>query len=58
MTAKYLRPEDARLLRALTFAPRVMVEGALSGKHRSRLRGASTEFHEFRPYSRARTVFT
>jgi uncharacterized protein (DUF58 family) len=51
MNAKYLRPEDARLLRALTFAPRVMVEGALSGKHRSRLRGASTEFHEFRPYS-------
>lgn len=51
MNAKYLRPEDARQLRALTFAPRVMVEGALAGKHRSRLRGASTEFHEFRAYS-------
>ncbi len=48
---KYLRPEDARQLRGLTFAPRVLVEGALSGKHRSLLRGASTEFHEFRPYS-------
>lgn len=35
----------------MTFAPRVMVEGALSGQHRSRLRGASTEFHEYRPYA-------
>jgi uncharacterized protein (DUF58 family) len=48
---KYLRPEDARQLRPLSFSPRVLVEGTLSGKHRSRLRGASTEFHEFRPYS-------
>ncbi len=51
MNAKYLRPEDARQIRAMTFAPRVMVEGALSGQHRSRLRGASTEFHEYRPYA-------
>lgn len=51
MNAKYLRPEDARQLRALSFSPRMLVEGALSGKHRSRLRGASTEFHEFRPYA-------
>lgn len=48
---RYLRPEDARQLRALTFSPRVMVEGALAGKHRSRLRGASMEFHEYRDYS-------
>ncbi|RBP45048.1 uncharacterized protein DUF58 [Roseimicrobium gellanilyticum] len=51
MNAKYLRPEDARQLRAMTFSPHVMVEGTLSGQHRSRLRGASTEFHEYRPYS-------
>lgn len=51
MNAKYLRPEDARQLRAMAFSPHVMVEGTLSGQHRSRLRGASTEFHEYRPYS-------
>lgn len=49
--SRYLRPEDARQLRAMTFSPRMMVEGALSGKHRSRLRGASMEFHEYRAYT-------
>ena len=48
---RYLRPEDARQLRGMTFSPGVMVEGALSGKHRSRLRGASMEFHEYRDYT-------
>ncbi len=48
---RYLRPEDARLLRAMHFSPRVMVEGALAGKHRSTLRGASMEFHEYRAYA-------
>lgn len=48
---RYLRPEDARQLRFLAFSPKVMVEGTLSGKHRSRLRGASTEFHEYRAYA-------
>ncbi len=48
---RYLRPEDARLLRAMTFSPRIMADGALSGKHRSRLRGASMEFHEYRAYA-------
>ncbi len=48
---RYLRTEDARQLRAMTFSPRLMVEGALSGKHRSRLRGASMEFHEYRAYT-------
>ncbi len=50
-TPRYLRPEDARQLRGMTFSPRVMVEGALAGKHRSRLRGASMEFHEYRAYT-------
>lgn len=49
--SRFLRPEDARLLRAMTFSPRMMVDGALSGKHRSRLRGASMEFHEYRAYA-------
>lgn len=48
---RYLRPEDARQLRRLAFSPAMMVEGALSGKHRSRLRGASMEFHEYRAYT-------
>ncbi len=48
---RYLRPEDVRQLRAMAFSPRMMVEGALTGKHRSRQRGASTEFHEFRAYA-------
>lgn len=50
-TPRFLRPEDVRQLRSMAFSPRMMVEGALSGKHRSRQRGASTEFHEFRAYA-------
>ncbi|WP_265593541.1 DUF58 domain-containing protein [Verrucomicrobium sp. BvORR034] len=50
-SSKYLSAEDARALRAMAFAPRMLVEGHHSGKHRSRWRGASMEFHEFRPYT-------
>ncbi|HEX8296015.1 MAG TPA: DUF58 domain-containing protein [Chthoniobacteraceae bacterium] len=51
MSFKFLRPEDVRRLESYEFAARLLAEGWLSGRHRSRLRGASTEFHEYRPYS-------
>ena len=51
MPFKYLRPEDVRRLESYEFAARLLAEGWLSGRHRSRLRGISTEFHEYRPYA-------
>src|SRR4028118_91650 len=51
MAFKYLRPEDVRRLESYELAARLLAEGWLSGRHRSRRRGASTEFHEYRPYS-------
>jgi uncharacterized protein (DUF58 family) len=48
---KYLRPEDVRRLESYEFAARLLAEGWLSGRHRSRLRGISTEFQEYRPYA-------
>ncbi len=51
MAFKYLRPEDVRKLESYEFAARLLAEGWLSGRHRSRLRGASTEFHDYRAYT-------
>lgn len=51
MSYKYLRPEDVRRLESYEFAARLLAEGWLSGRHRSHLRGASTEFHEYRAYT-------
>lgn len=48
---KYLRVEDVRRLESYEFAARLLAEGWLSGRHRSRWRGASIEFHEYRPYA-------
>lgn len=48
---KYLRPEDIRKLESFEFAPKALVEGYLSGAHRSRQRGSSIEFHEYRQYT-------
>ncbi len=48
---RYLRPEDVRRLESYEFAARLLAEGWLSGRHRSHLRGASTEFHEYRAYT-------
>ena len=48
---RYLKPEDIRRIRNFEFAAKAMVEGYLAGRHRSRHRGSSIEFHEFRPYS-------
>ncbi|MDR2982522.1 MAG: DUF58 domain-containing protein [Puniceicoccales bacterium] len=48
---KYLKPSDIRRLKNYEFGAKAMVEGYLSGRHRSRQRGASIEFHEFRQYA-------
>lgn len=48
---RYLRPEDIRKLDTFEFAPRRVVEGWLSGRHRSFTVGASTEFRDYRPYA-------
>ena len=47
---RYLRPEDIRRLRNYEFGAKAMVEGYLSGRHRSKQKGSSIEFHEFRQY--------
>ncbi len=47
----YLDPRDIRRLKNLNFGMKTMVEGQASGRHRSRQRGASSEFHEFRQYA-------
>jgi uncharacterized protein (DUF58 family) len=48
---KHLTPEDVRKLKNYELAARLMVEGWLSGKHRSKQRGSSIEFHEYRGYT-------
>lgn len=50
-SSRYLRPEDVRKLKNYELGARLMVEGWLSGRHRSRQRGASIEFHEYRAYT-------
>jgi uncharacterized protein (DUF58 family) len=47
----YLKPEDIRRLASYEFAPKALAEGYLSGRHMSRQRGASIEFHDYRAYS-------
>ncbi len=47
---KYLKPEDIRKLAGYEFAPKALVEGYLSGRHRSRARGSSIEFRDYRQY--------
>ena len=49
-TFKYLKPDDIRRLKNYEFGAKAMVEGYLSGRHRSKQRGSSIEFHEFRQY--------
>jgi uncharacterized protein (DUF58 family) len=47
----YLRIADLRRLKDVTFASRRFVEGGTSGLHRSRQRGQSIEFNDYRPYA-------
>lgn len=48
---KYLRPEDLKRLANYRFAVQMMVEGWMSGKHRAKGRGASSDFLEYRQYA-------
>ena len=50
MKSRFLKPEDLRRLGNYEFGAKAMVEGYLSGRHRSKQRGSSIEFHEFRQY--------
>jgi uncharacterized protein (DUF58 family) len=51
ITFKHLSPEDVRKLENYELAARLLVEGWLSGRHQSRQRGSSIEFHEYRGYA-------
>lgn len=46
-----LTPEDLRRLKSFEFAPRILVDGWFAGRHRSRQRGSSTEFSDYREYA-------
>jgi len=48
---RYLRPEDVARLKSYEFAPRLLVEGYLAGRHRSPERGRSVEFRDYRGYA-------
>lgn len=48
---KYLDPEDIRRLSSYEFAPKLLVEGYLAGRHISTSRGLSTEFMDYRQYA-------
>lgn len=48
---RFLRPEDITRLKSYRFAPAALVEGYYTGRHRSRKRGPSTEFREYRQYA-------
>ncbi|MEM1059877.1 MAG: DUF58 domain-containing protein [Verrucomicrobiota bacterium] len=50
LSFKYLKPEDIRRLASFEFAPKLLAEGYLSGKHKSKARGSSIEFHDYRQY--------
>lgn len=48
---RYLRVEDLRRLRNVMFSSRRPVEGHYIGRHRSRQRGHSVEFNDYREYT-------
>ncbi|MCB1097495.1 MAG: DUF58 domain-containing protein [Verrucomicrobiae bacterium] len=48
---RYLKPEDVARLASFEFAPKLIADGYLAGKHRTRTRGSSTEFQEYREYA-------
>lgn len=47
---KYLKPDDIRRLGRYEFAPKLLVEGYLSGRHRSLSAGSSVDFRDYRQY--------
>lgn len=50
MQSRFLKKEDLNRLKNYELGAKAMVEGYLAGRHHSRQRGASIEFHEFRQY--------
>ncbi|OGV66235.1 MAG: hypothetical protein A2498_16770 [Lentisphaerae bacterium RIFOXYC12_FULL_60_16] len=50
-TYRYLKPDDIRRLASYEFAPKALAEGYLAGRHMSRQRGSSIEFHDYRAYT-------
>jgi len=50
VNSRFLKPEDLRRLANYEFGAKAMVEGYLAGRHRSKQRGSSIEFHEYRQY--------
>lgn len=48
---KFLKPEDIKRLSNYRFAAHMMIEGWMSGRHRAKGRGASTDFLEYREYA-------
>jgi uncharacterized protein (DUF58 family) len=48
--AAFLKPEELQRLGRLTLQSRYVVEGNLSGRHRSPMKGASSEFADHRAY--------
>lgn len=51
MARSFLDPEAIAQLESLPVKARIVVEGALNGLHRARLRGSSVEFAEHKEYS-------
>ena len=50
LNRKYLRQQDLRRLMHSDFSSRRAVEGLYSGRHKTRQRGQSIEFHDYRQY--------
>lgn len=50
LNRKYLRQQDLRRLLHSDFSSRRAVEGLYSGRHKTRQRGQSIEFHDYRQY--------
>ena len=48
---RYLEPAFVERLNQLQLSARSVVEGSISGQHRSPVKGASVEFRQHRPYS-------
>ncbi len=50
-SSRYLTPENVLRLANYELSVKTFVEGYLAGRHRSRQRGSSIEFHEYRQYT-------
>jgi uncharacterized protein (DUF58 family) len=53
---KYLRPEVVSRLARMDLVARLVVEGFITGLHRSPYHGFSVEFSEYRPYQSGETI--